>query len=59
MTKGAAKGGMFATLGVALAGGAVANKLGGDIAGLIPGTKANKLKEAEKARSLVLKNSQN
>lgn len=55
MTKGTAKGGMFATLGVALAGGAVANKLGGDIAGLIPGTKANKLKEAEKARSLVLK----
>lgn len=46
MTKGAAKGGMFATLGVALAGGAVANKLGGGIAGLIPGTKANRLKNS-------------
>ena len=33
-TKGAAKGGMFATLGVALAGGGVANKIGGGLAGL-------------------------
>ena len=49
MTKGAAKGGIFATAGVALAGGAVANKLGGSIAGLIPGTKANRLKNSIKA----------
>lgn len=46
ITKGAAKGGMLATLGVALAGGAVANNLGGAIAGLIPGTKANRLKNS-------------
>jgi hypothetical protein len=46
LTKAGAKGGMFATLGVALAGGNYANQLGGNIAGLIPGTKANKAKNA-------------
>ena len=57
MTKGAAKGGMFATLGVALAGGGFANKLGeklGDkVFGGIPGTKAYKdrvAKDAAKAQ---------
>lgn len=51
LTKAGAKGGMFATLGVALAGGSFFNNLGGDIAGLIPGTKANKQKTANKVFS--------
>ncbi len=46
MTKGAAKGGIFATAGVALAGGSVANQFGGYLASLIPGTKAYKEKNA-------------
>jgi hypothetical protein len=49
VTKGAAKGGMLATLGVALAAGNVGGKIGGGIAGLIPGTKANRLKNSVKA----------
>ena len=48
MTKGAAKGGLFATAGVALAGGSFFNNLGGQIAAAIPGTKANKAKNASK-----------
>jgi hypothetical protein len=48
LTKAGAKGGMFATLGVALAAGSVGNNLGGNIAGLIPGTKAYKQKTANK-----------
>jgi hypothetical protein len=46
VTKGAAKGGMLATLGVALAAGNVGGKIGTGIAGLIPGTKANRLKNS-------------
>ena len=46
LTKAGAKGGMFATLGVALAGGKYANDFGGYLASLIPGTKANKAKNA-------------
>jgi len=49
MTKGAAKGGMFATLAAALAAGAVGNKIGYSIAAAIPGTSANRLKNSEKA----------
>lgn len=45
-TKNAAKGGMFATLGVALFGGKYFNNLGTELAALIPGTKANKAKTA-------------
>lgn len=48
MTKGAAKGGLFATAGVALAGGSFFNNLGTQIAAAIPGTKANKAKNAGK-----------
>ena len=48
MTKGAAKGGLFATAGVALAGGGFFNNLGGQIVGAIPGTKAYKQKTASK-----------
>lgn len=48
MTKGAAKGGLFATAGVALAGGSFFNNLGTQIAAAIPGTKANKAKNAAK-----------
>jgi len=48
LTKAGAKGGMFATLGVALAGGKYANNFGGYLASLIPGTKANKAKNASK-----------
>jgi hypothetical protein len=49
ITKGAAKGGMFATLAAALAAGNLGGKIGGGIAGLIPGTKANRLKNSTKA----------
>ncbi len=49
VTKGAAKGGMFATLGAALAAGNLGGKIGTGIAGLIPGTKANRLKNSVKA----------
>jgi hypothetical protein len=48
MTKGAAKGGLFATAGVALAGGSFFNNLGTQIVGAIPGTKAYKAKTAAK-----------
>jgi hypothetical protein len=48
ITKTAAKGGIFATAGVALAGGAAANNLGGYLASLVPGTKAYKQKTAGK-----------
>ncbi len=48
MTKGAAKGGLFATAGVALAGGSFFNNLGYQIAAAIPGTTANKAKNAGK-----------
>ncbi len=48
ITKGAAKGGLFATAGVALAGGSFFNNLGGQIAAAIPGTTANKAKNAGK-----------
>lgn len=49
VTKGAAKGGMFATLAAALAAGNLGGKIGTGIAGLIPGTKANRLKNSTKA----------
>ena len=52
ITKSAAKGGIFATLAVALAAGNVGGNLGVKIAEAIPGTKANKAKNAEE----VLKN---
>ena len=46
VTKGAAKGGMFATLGAALAAGNLGGKIGTGIAAAIPGTKANRAKNA-------------
>lgn len=49
ITKGAAKAGPLATLGIALAGGGLANSLGTKLAELIPGSKANRLKNSEKA----------
>jgi hypothetical protein len=51
LTKGAAKGGMLATLGAALAAGNLGGNLGVKIAEAIPGTKANRLKTAEKVFS--------
>jgi hypothetical protein len=52
ITKTAAKGGIFATLAAALAAGSVGGDIGTYLAGLIPGSKANKAKNAEE----VLKN---
>jgi hypothetical protein len=52
ITKSAAKGGIFATLAVALAAGNVGGNLGTKIAAAIPGTKANRAKNLEN----VLKN---
>ena len=49
MTKGAAKGGIFATGAVALAAGSMGGKIGTSLAGLIPGSKANRLKNSVKA----------
>ncbi len=48
ITKGAAKAGPLATLGIALAGGGVADAIGKKFAEAIPGSKANRLKNAEK-----------
>jgi hypothetical protein len=48
VTKGAAKGGIFATLAAALAAGNLGGNIGAYLAGLIPGTKANKAKNANK-----------
>jgi hypothetical protein len=48
LTKAGAKGGMFATLGIALAGGKYANQLGANIANAIPGTKGYKAKQLDK-----------
>lgn len=48
VTKGAAKAGTLGTAGVAIAGGSFFNNLGFKLAGLIPGTKANKAKNANK-----------
>jgi len=47
ITKGAAKGGLFATAGVALAGGSFFANLGTSIAAAIPGTTANRAKNAK------------
>jgi hypothetical protein len=52
ITKSAAKGGIFATLAVALAAGNVGGNLGVKIAEAIPGTKANRAKNSES----ILKN---
>lgn len=46
MTKGAAKGGIFATGAAALAAGSVGGNIGTYLAGLIPGSKANRLKNS-------------
>ena len=51
VTKGAAKGGMFATLAAALAAGNLGGKIGTGIAAAIPGTKANRAKNANKILS--------
>ena len=52
LTKAGAKGGMFATLAVALAAGNVGGNLGTKIAAAIPGTTANRAKNSEN----ILKN---
>jgi hypothetical protein len=52
ITKSAAKGGIFATLAVALAAGNVGGNLGTKIAAAIPGTTANRAKNSEN----ILKN---
>jgi len=52
ITKTAAKGGIFATLAVALAAGNVGGNLGTKIAAAIPGTTANRAKNSEN----ILKN---
>jgi hypothetical protein len=52
ITKTAAKGGIFATLAVALAAGNVGGNLGTKIAEAIPGTKANRAKNSQS----ILKN---
>lgn len=52
ITKTAAKGGIFATLAVALAAGNAGGNLGVKIAEAIPGTKANRAKNSEE----ILKN---
>jgi len=49
MTKGAAKGGIFATGAAALAAGSVGGNIGTYLAGLIPGSKANRLKNSVSA----------
>jgi hypothetical protein len=56
ITKAAAKGGALATLGVVLAGGGVANKLGAKLAELTPGTTAYKQKAAAKAQDKIFGN---
>ena len=48
LTKAGAKGGIFATLGVALAGGKYANDFGGYLASLVPGSKGYKAKQLDK-----------